>query len=159
MPQIQRSTTSSASPARPRQQCDGLEAEPGHKLSSCCSGREQAQARSNKVRPLTKSSTYRGIMLHRVTDVQHFSLLGIYRQVGTVPAEESWGQEEMEPTRETQCWSMRCRTGQAVPGMQHWPPACGLLAFLPFSSPLVLSTSCIQQQNGAHPFLSLMTIH
>lgn len=36
---------------------------------------------------------------------------------------------------------------------------CRLLAFLPFSSPLVLSTRCIQQQNGAHPFLSLMTIH
>lgn len=48
-------------------------------------------------------------MLHRVTDVQHFSLLGIYRQVGTVPPEESWGREEMEPSRETQGWAGSAR--------------------------------------------------
>lgn len=80
--------------------------------------------------------------------------------MGTFPPEESWGRGAMEQAAgELRCRTMGSGATEAVPGMLRWPPVCGLLAFLLFSSPLVLSTSCIQQQNGAHPLLSLMTIH
>ena len=47
--------------------------------------------RAERQIPLMTSSTYRGIMLHRVADVQHFSRLRIHGALGSVPPRESWG--------------------------------------------------------------------
>lgn len=110
-------------------------------------------SRASRQPPSIASSTYRGVMLHRVADVEHFSCLGVHGAPGSLLPRESWGRGGGRGGVVGGRKESGSGAGRAAPGMLRWPPVCRrLLAFLLFSSPLVLSTRCIQQQNGAHPF-------
>lgn len=122
-------TSRAAAARRLREQSQGTRP---HCTPATAPGHDSRQG-ARRQNPLAKRSTYRGVMLHRVTDVQHFSLRGSYRPVGTFPAEESWGRGAMEQAAgELRCWTMGSGAAEAVPGMLCWPPVCGLLAFFAF---------------------------
>lgn len=111
--------------------------------------------RTSKQTPSLASSTYRGVMLHRVADVEHFSCLGVHGARGKLLPRESWGRgggrEEGERGRGRAGSARDAALATRVP-----PPSVGFFAFF-------ISLSSV---NSLHPttkrgppLLSLMTIH